>query len=47
MLYGETNKIRDLSSISKENGGAYLKIAPYYVKEESNLMLIVGPEDIH
>ncbi|MBI5680225.1 MAG: hypothetical protein HZC47_04955 [Methanobacterium sp.] len=45
MLYGETDKIRDLSLISKENGGAYLKIAPYYVEEESDLMLIVGPED--
>jgi len=45
MLYGETSKIRDLSFISKENGGAYLKIAQYYVKEESNLMLLVGPED--
>ncbi|WP_414469664.1 hypothetical protein [Methanobacterium sp. ACI-7] len=45
MLYGETGKIRNLSLISKENGGAYLKIAPYYVKEESNLMLAVGPED--
>lgn len=45
MLYGETDKIRDLSLISKENGGAYLKIAPYYVEEESNLLLIVGPED--
>lgn len=45
MLYGETSKIRGLSLISKENGGAYLKIAPYYVEEESNLMLSVGPED--
>ncbi|MGB9937731.1 MAG: hypothetical protein ACPK7O_08405 [Methanobacterium sp.] len=45
MLYGETSKIRDLSLISKENGGAYLKIAPYYVEEESNIMLAVGPED--
>ncbi len=45
MLYGETSKIRKLSLISKENGGAYLKIAPYYVEEESNLMLSVGPED--
>jgi len=45
VVYGETSKIRDLSFISKENGGAYLKIAPYYVKEESNLMLVVGPED--
>ncbi len=45
LLYGETSKIRDLSLISKENGGAYLKIAPYYIKEEPNLMLAVGPED--
>lgn len=45
MLHGDTDKIRDLSLISKENGGAYLKIAPYYVKEEPNLVLIVGPED--
>jgi len=45
MLHGDTDKIRDLSLISKENGGAYLKIAPYYVKEESNLILVVGPED--
>lgn len=45
MLHGKTDKIRDLSLISKENGGAYLKIAPYYVGTEHNLMLIVGPED--
>ena len=45
MLHGDTDKIRDLSLISKENGGAYLKIAPYYVEEESNLILVVGPED--
>jgi len=45
MLHGETDKIRDLSLIAKENGGAYLKIAPYYVGKEPNPMLIVGPED--
>ncbi|MGZ7159822.1 MAG: hypothetical protein ACXVHR_05075 [Methanobacterium sp.] len=45
LLYGETGKIRDLSMKSKENGGAYLKIAPYYVKDTPNLMLAVGPED--
>jgi hypothetical protein len=45
MLYGDTSKIRDLSMICKENGGAYLKIAPYYVKNESNLILTVGPEN--
>ncbi|NYB51038.1 MAG: hypothetical protein HVN35_00490 [Methanobacteriaceae archaeon] len=45
MLHGETSKIRELSMICKENGGAYLKIAPYYVKDEANLLLIVGPEN--
>ncbi|OPX60669.1 MAG: hypothetical protein A4E25_00296 [Methanobacterium sp. PtaB.Bin024] len=45
MLYGETSKIRELSMICKENGGSYLKIAPYYVKDEPNLLLTVGPEN--
>jgi hypothetical protein len=45
MLYGETSKIRELSMICKENGGAYLKIAPYYVKDEGNLLLTVGPDN--
>jgi hypothetical protein len=45
MLYGETRKIRELSMICKENGGSYLKIAPYYVKDEPNLLLTVGPEN--
>ena len=45
MLYGETGKIRELSMICKDNGGAYLKIAPYYVKDEANLLLAVGPEN--
>jgi hypothetical protein len=45
MLHGETSKIRELSMICKENGGAYLKIAPYYVKDDSNLLLTVGPEN--
>nr|WP_319373407.1 hypothetical protein [uncultured Methanobacterium sp.] len=45
MLHGETSKIRELSMICKENGGAYLKIAPYYTKDEGNLILTVGPEN--
>ncbi len=45
MLYGDTDKIRELSLICKENGGAYLKIAPYYVKNESNLLLLVAPDN--
>lgn len=45
LLYGDTNKIRDLSLMGKEDGGAYLKIAPYYVLNEPNLMLVVGPDN--
>ncbi len=45
MLYGDTDKIRELSLICKENGGAYLKIAPYYVKNEPNLLLLAGPDN--
>jgi len=45
MLYGEINKVRDLSLLCKENGGAYLKIAPYYILNEPNLILTVGPEN--
>ena len=42
LLHGDINKVRDLSLLCKENGGAYLKIAPYYVLNEPNLILTVG-----
>ena len=45
MLYGETSKIRELSHICKDNGGAYIQIAPYYVGNEPNLMLLVAPDN--
>ena len=45
MLYGDTNKIREFSYLCKENGGAYIQIAPYYVSSEPNLMLLVAPEN--
>ncbi len=45
MLYGDENKIRDLSLISKEQGGAYLKIAPYYTKNVPKLLLLVGMDN--
>ena len=45
LLHGDINKVRDLSLLCKENGGAYLKIAPYYVLNEPNLILTVGPEN--
>ncbi|ADP77713.1 conserved hypothetical protein [Methanothermus fervidus DSM 2088] len=42
VLYGEESQIRELSLICKEIGGLALKIAPYHVKNNSNLVLIVG-----
>ncbi|MBZ9571180.1 hypothetical protein KQY27_06455 [Methanobrevibacter sp. TMH8] len=45
MLYGDADKIRELSYVSKENGGAYIQIAPFYVGNEPNLMLLVAPDD--
>ena len=43
MLYGDSDKIRELSYVCKDNGGAYIQIAPFYVGNEPNLMLFVGP----
>lgn len=45
MLYGESSKIGELSYICKDNGGAYIQIAPYYVMNEPNLMSLVAPDD--
>lgn len=45
LLYGDNDIIRDLSLICKDNGGAYLKIAPYYVKNEPDLILVVAPDN--
>ncbi|MGL6298889.1 MAG: hypothetical protein ACRC1M_06975 [Methanobacteriaceae archaeon] len=45
MLYGESSKIRDLSHICKEHGGAYIQIAPFYVRNEPNLLLLLAPGD--
>lgn len=45
MLYGESDNIRDLSNLSKEDGCAYIQVAPFYTEHEKNLMLFVGEED--
>lgn len=45
MLYGDSDKIRKFSHICKENGGAYIQIAPFYVGNEPNLTLFVAPDD--
>jgi hypothetical protein len=45
MLYGDADKIRELNYICKDNGGAYIQIAPFYVGNEPNLTLLVAPDD--
>jgi len=45
MLYGESEKIREISYDCKEEGGAYIQIAPFYVENEPNLMLLVAPDN--
>ena len=45
LLYGDENKIRDLTLISKDQGGAYIKIAHYYMENEPELLLVVGPDN--
>lgn len=45
MLCGDADKIRELSYLSKENGGSYIQIAPFYVGNEPNLMLFVAPDN--
>lgn len=45
MLYGDQGSIRELSSISKDRGCAYIQIAPYYAENEENLMLFVSEEE--
>jgi hypothetical protein len=45
MLYGDANKIRELSHACKEKGGAYIKIDPLYLDNEINFMLIIAPDN--
>ena len=44
LLYGDAEEIRDLCNICQDKGGAFIQIAPHYVKGEENLLLFVGPE---
>lgn len=45
LLFGYSDNIRELSYISEDKGGAYIRIAPFYVTNEPNLMFLVGPEE--
>ncbi|MDR3291776.1 MAG: hypothetical protein LBT10_06480 [Methanobrevibacter sp.] len=46
LIFGYSENIRELSYLSKDKGGAYIRIAPFYVTTEPNLMFLVGPEEI-
>ncbi|MDR1721480.1 MAG: hypothetical protein LBR24_00335 [Methanobrevibacter sp.] len=46
ILYGETTKIRDLCFLSKEKGGAYIRIAPFYAENMENLLILIATDDI-
>jgi hypothetical protein len=45
LLFGYSDNIRELSYVSKDKGGAYIRIAPFYVTNEPNLMFLVGLEE--
>ncbi|MDR3223859.1 MAG: hypothetical protein LBT66_09055 [Methanobrevibacter sp.] len=46
LIFGYSENIRELSYLSKDKGGAYIRIAPFYVTNEHNLMFLVGSEEI-
>ena len=46
MLYGVIEKIDEFGLFCKENGGAFIRISPIYLKEEKNLMVFVAPDNI-
>ena len=46
MLYGNSILIDDFKRISREYGGAYVRISRRYLTEEPNLMVFVAPYDI-
>lgn len=45
MLYGNSRKIDEFTRFSISRHGAAIKISHYYVNEESNLMVLVAPDD--
>ncbi|MDR2545004.1 MAG: hypothetical protein LBD03_05595 [Methanobrevibacter sp.] len=45
LIFGYSENIRELSYISKDKGGAYIRIAPFYVVNEPNLMFLVAQEE--
>ena len=45
LLKGETLKIRELNNKSREEGGASLQITSTSLKNQPNLLVVVGPED--
>lgn len=45
MLYGNSRKIDEFNRVSISRRGAAIKISHYYINEESNLMVLVAPDN--
>jgi len=45
MLYGNSPKISEFERITKGKGGSFIKISHYHLNEESNLMVLIAPDD--
>lgn len=46
MLYGISTSIDAFKRDVEKQGGAFVQISRYYLQEESNLMVLVAPDDI-
>jgi hypothetical protein len=46
LALGYSDNIRKLNEITKSNGGASIRIAPFYITNEPNLMFLVGQDEI-
>ena len=46
MLYGNSIVINEFKHATKQCGGAYVQIPRQYLSDESNLMVLVGPDDV-
>lgn len=45
LVLGYSSSIRTLNEIAKNNGGSSIRIAPFYITNEPNLMFLVGQDE--
>jgi hypothetical protein len=46
MLYGNAIIIDNFKGVTNQDGGAYIRVTQKYLSEESNLMVLVAPDDV-